>query len=105
MLIHNKGNYTRHAAGVMLIPGANQVDANEFEQFSKHPLMAKLIEKGEIVAEKGLKDLNADDAIELVKDTHSIEYLEAMKIGETRKTVISAIEAQIKTILGENEQN
>ena len=105
MLVHNKGNYTRHASGVALIPGANQVEAAEFEKFAKHPLMKKLVDTGEIVAQKGLKDLNADEAIELVKDTYSIEYLESMKVDETRKTVLSAIEAQIKEISGEGTED
>jgi hypothetical protein len=107
MLVHNKGNYTRHAAGVMLIPGVNTIEDADFEKFSKHPLMKSLIKSGEIVIPEGagdqkaqlLKDLGAEDAIELVKDTYSVEYLESLKEGETRKTVLAAVDEQIKTIV------
>lgn len=104
MLIHNKGNYIRHAAGVKVIPGANTLNDDDFEKFTAHPLMQKLIEAGEIVVPEGslktksLAGLNADDAIELVKDTFSVEYLEEFKKGETRKTVLSAIDEQLKTL-------
>ncbi len=112
MLVHNKGNYTRHAAGVMVIPGVNTIEDAEFENFSKHPLIISLIRSGEIVVPEGisenkaqsLKDLNADDAIELVKDTFSVEYLESLKVDESRKTVLAAIDAQIKAIVeGDNK--
>ena len=104
MLIHNKGNFTRHAAGVKVIPGANTLSEDEFVQFTSHPLMQKLIKSGEIVVPEGslktksLAGLNADDAIELVKDTFSVEYLEKFKEGESRKTVLSAIEEQLKSL-------
>ncbi|WP_346235724.1 hypothetical protein MKY04_09285 [Lysinibacillus telephonicus] len=112
MIVHNKGNYTRHAAGVMVIPGVNTIEDADFEKFSKHPLIKTLINKGEIVVPEGsssekaqtLKDLSAEDAIELVKDTFSVEYLEELKESETRKTVLTAIDAQIKSIVEGDEQ-
>lgn len=98
MLVHNKGDYTRVAVGVTLIPGANNVDATEYKGFAAHPIMKKLIDSGEIVAQNGLKDLNADEAIKLVEDTYSVEYLEGMKAEEKRKTVLEAITKQIEAI-------
>ncbi|WP_205628681.1 hypothetical protein, partial [Acinetobacter baumannii] len=71
MLVHNKGKYVRHAEGVMLVPGANQMEAADWKSFSSHPIMKTLIDKGEIVPQKDLKELGVDEAVELVKDTFS----------------------------------
>lgn len=108
MLVHNKGNYTRIANDVKVIPGANTVTDDEFTAFVKHPMVKTLISHGEIAIPEGqtianavsLKDLNADEAIELVKDTFSIEYLEQFKVDESRKTVLAAIDARIAEIQG-----
>ncbi|WP_419882783.1 hypothetical protein ACN6MY_03680 [Peribacillus sp. B-H-3] len=102
MLVHNKGKYVRHAAGVMLVPGGNQVSPEEFKEFSAHPLMKILVDKGEIVPQKGLKDLSAEDAIDLVKDTFSVSLLEEMKETEKRKKVLESIDAQLVEIQGGN---
>ena len=101
MLIHNKGNFIRHAAGVKVIPGANEINSKDLKKFTCHPLIKPLIESGEIVlpeSPNSLAGLSAEDAIELVKDTFSIEYLEKFKEGESRKTVLSAIDEQLKTL-------
>lgn len=108
MLVHNKGNYTRVANDVRVIPGANTLTGDEFRAFVKHPIIETLIRNGEIDIPEGqnmttvtsLKDLNADDAIKLVKDTFSIEYLGQFKANEDRKTVLTAIDAQIAEIQG-----
>lgn len=108
MLVHNRGNYTRIANDVKIIPGANTLTDDDFKAFTKHPMVKTLIGHGEIVIPEGqtivsavsLKDLSADDAIELVKDTFSIEYLEHFKLDESRKTVLAAIDAQIAEIQG-----
>lgn len=111
MLVHNKGNYTRVANGVKVIPGTNTLTAEEYKAFVNHPIIKGLISDGEIAIPAGqenastggvssLKDLNADDAIKLVKDTYSIEYLEQLKVGEERKTVVAAIDAQIVELQG-----
>lgn len=104
MLIHNKGNFIRHAAGVKVIPGTNTLSDEDFAKFTAHQLMQKLIKSGEIVVPEGslkaksLAGLSAEDAIELVEDTFSLEYLEKFKEGESRKTVLAAIEEQLKSL-------
>ncbi|MEK3727174.1 MULTISPECIES: hypothetical protein [unclassified Lysinibacillus] len=105
MLVHNKGNYTRIANDVKVIPGANTLLEAEYTAFVAHPIIKGLIKSGEIVVPEGqnaasLKDLDADEAIKLVKDTFSIEFLEKFKEDEKRKTVLSAIDAQIAEIQG-----
>lgn len=103
MLVHNKGKYVRHAEDVMLVPGTNQIETDDWKRFSSHPLMKKLIDQGEIVQQKQIKDLNVDDAIELVKDTFSLSLLEEMKAGEKRKTVLDAISTQVNEIQGKED--
>ncbi|MFF5994275.1 hypothetical protein AAGS61_05910 [Lysinibacillus sp. KU-BSD001] len=111
MLVHNQGNYTRIANGVKVIPGTNTLTEAEYKAFVNHPIIEGLINTGEIVIPEGqaiasaegvssLKELNADDAIKLVKDTYSIEYLTELKIGEDRKTVLAAIDAQMVELQG-----
>lgn len=108
MLVHNKGNYTRVANDVKVIPGANTLTETEFKAFVGHPIIMGLIHSGEMIIPEGQatsgvsspKDLDADEAIKLVKDTFSIEFLEKFKEDEKRKTVLSAIDAQIAEIKG-----
>jgi len=105
MLVHNKGNYTRIANDVKVIPGANTLQEAEYMAFVAHPIIKGLIKSGEIVVPEGqktasLKDLDADEAMKLVKDTFSIEFLEKFKEDEKRKTVLAAIDAQIAEIKG-----
>lgn len=103
MIVHNKGKYVRHAEGITLIPGANNVEEKDWKKFSGHPISNKLIESGEIVAKDD--KLTADEAIELAYDTYDLAILEDMKATETRKTVLKAIDEQIKELQeGEPEQ-
>lgn len=116
MLVHNKGKYVRHAAGATLLPGANNIDEADYKRFSSHPIAKKWIEKGEIVTFKkeennkdeentveSTKDLNANEAIDLVEDTFSVSMLEEWKEKEDRKTVLEAIEKQLAELKGEGE--
>lgn len=103
MFIHNKGKYVRNAAGVQLIPGANNVPEKDWKEFSAHPIIKQLVDDGEIVAKDD--KLSADEAIELVQDTFDLSILEEMKASESRKTVLKAIDEQIKELKeGEPEQ-
>ncbi|KAB8139271.1 hypothetical protein F9U64_01205 [Gracilibacillus oryzae] len=108
MLVHNKGKYVRHRKNVAIIPGVNDISERDWDTFKSHPLNKTLVDKGEIVVVKNeedqegaggkITDLNASQAIELVQDTFSIQVLEALKEDEDRKTVIDAIDKQIKVI-------
>lgn len=105
MIVHNKGNFARVANGVTVIPGANTLSAAEFKDFTKHPIIKTLINDGEVVIPEGqegqvesLSSLNAENAIALVKDTHSVEFLEKLREGEDRKTVLSAIDEQLAAL-------
>lgn len=105
MIVHNKGNFARVANGVTVIPGANTLTGAEAKAFTKHPIIKTLIKNGEIVVPEGEADdvktlagLKADEAIALVKDTHSVEFLEQFKEDETRTTVLAAVDEQLATL-------
>ncbi|MFC2948539.1 hypothetical protein [Virgibacillus sediminis] len=107
MIIHNKGNYVRHAAGVMLVPGTNEVTEKNWKKFSSHPIIKSLIKKGEIVSHekaKSTKDFNVDEAVELVEDTTSISLLEEWQETDDRKTVQEAIEVKLSELQGNDEE-
>lgn len=104
MLVQNKGKYVRHAAGVTVVPGANQLEDAAWKKFSGNSLMKKLIDRGEIEAmgkAQSTKDLNADKAIVLVEDTFNVSLLNEWKAAEDRKTVLEAIQSQLDTIQGQ----
>jgi len=115
MLVHNKGKYVRHRGNVRILPGVNDMKEKDWNHFKGHPLNAELVKVGEIALVKGheteeqtdsddlkITDLNAEEAIETVEDTFSLELLEEFKADEqaskNRKTVVDAIEAQIKEL-------
>lgn len=117
MLIHNTGNFIRHIGDVRLLPGANELNAEQTEQFNsdmKNPLNAALKKSGEIKVleasnsgkkgddKGGFADLNATEAITAVNDTVDLNLLEKWLSEENgnkkRATVIKAIENQIEDI-------
>jgi hypothetical protein len=104
MIVQNKGKYVRHAAGVMLVPGANQIDDADWKKFSSHSIVKTMIDNGEIEAmekAKTTKDMGADKAISLVKDTFDPSLLNEWKAVEDRKTVLEAIDEQLAEIQGD----
>lgn len=106
MLVQNKGKHVRHAAGVTVVPGANQLEDAAWKKFSSNPLMKKLIDRGEIEAmgkAQSTKDMNADKAIVLVEDTFNVSLLNEWKAAEDRKTVLEAIQLQLEKIQGQGD--
>ena len=99
MLVQNKGNHSYQANGLTLIPGTNNVNEQDFEQFIAHPLMAHLDQKGEFVYDKDKTKPNAKELITLIDDTFDVEVLEGMRANEDRKTVIDAIDKRIAELL------
>lgn len=112
MIVHNKGEYVRHI-GVRLVPGVNKLLAfqdKKFEEALEHKLNKHLVDTGEIVIVQGAKKekadsisaLNAENAIDLAKDTFSLETLEEFskeeEAGKKRKTVLEAIQEQVEAI-------
>lgn len=123
MLVHNKGDYVRNYKGVRLVPGVNKVTEEQWERFASHPLNQVLIKKGELVPQiaagadpsdeltgtpKTLAEVNAGEAVALIKDTHDLkllaELLQEEEAGKKRSTVIDAISKQAETIEKEIEE-
>lgn len=98
MLVQNKGNHSYQANDLILVPGTNKVEEQEFEQFLAHPLMAHLDEAGEFVYEKDKSKPSAKDAIAMIEDAFDIDMLKALREDEDRKTVRDAIDKRIEEL-------
>lgn len=101
--------------GVKLLPGLNSnVDEAMWKKAKSHPVVKNLIDAGkveEVLTPKAsvgkgsnqqsvvdLTKMQPKAAIELVKDTIEVLTLQAWKKIEKRKTVVSAIDAQLKEL-------
>lgn len=112
MLVQNTGNYVRHI-GVRLIPGVNKLNESDvisFKEALEHPLNQYLVEHGEIIVPSdfggkesdSISGLDANKAVELIKDTFELALLDVFLKEESekkkRKTVMEAIDKQIESI-------
>lgn len=102
MIIKNNSNHIRHIGRITLNIGPNEVKKNEWEKVKEHPFIKLWLEDGTIEIKEGsIKDitkLNATDAIEVVEYTFNSKTLEKWLKEEDRKTVIAAIEKQLKEL-------
>ncbi|EKD5213681.1 hypothetical protein OR284_000304 [Enterococcus faecalis] len=123
MLVHNKGSYIRHIGNVRLIPGVNDLDNSDAEEFIKGmelPLNKALENQGEIEIldqpqkgktknSVGFSELAANKAVESIADTFDLEllekWLEEEQANKNRTTVVKAIENQIDDIKNPNEDS
>ena len=89
----------RKVAGVVFRPGLQRVSAEEWSKVKKHPVGAKLIERGvfEEVKAKGPGRPSADDLVAEIKETYDMERLQEL-VGDKRATVSEAAQAQIDRI-------
>lgn len=112
MLVNNKAEYGRHI-GVYLNPGVNDLSEKNAKKFMKvyeNPTLQHLFNDDiELVKESKDEDvspfvnLNADEAIKLLKETTNVELLEQFKKDEleskNRKTVLEAIDNRIEVLV------
>ncbi|MFJ7662018.1 hypothetical protein ACIQXW_06410 [Lysinibacillus sp. NPDC097162] len=98
MLVQNKGNHAYTANGLTLNPGTNKVVEKEFEHFLTHPLMKYLNDKGEFVYEGEKTKPSAKDAIAMIEDAFDVDMLEGLKVEESRKSVLDAIDKRIEEL-------
>lgn len=110
MIVNNKSEYARHI-GVYLNPGTNTLsekDAVKFTKVYENPRLQHLTDDIEVVKEEegdssAFTSLNAKKAIELVKNTSDPALLEQFRKeeaeGESRKTVLEAIDGRTETLL------
>lgn len=99
-----------HLQKIMLLSGANQVDATVFAEELKNPIVKMLVENGTIgyeekdltgkpiAEEKYLDKMKPKEAQELVEQTIDVALLQKWQAVEKRKPVLAAIEKQIKEL-------
>lgn len=101
-----------HLSNKILVPGANQVDAKEFAEELKNPVVKKMVEDmvisfdekdldGKSQDEKHLSKLQPKQAVDLIENTVEIELLEKWQNEDDRKQVQKAIEKQIEALKSE----
>jgi len=108
MIVHNKGKYIRHFGTVRLIPGTNRLNTEDTKAFKislSNKLNKSLVDSREIYfEERKFTNLNAPDALELIRDTYDLSVLnqflkdEEAKGTKKRSTIIETINAQIDAI-------
>ena len=98
----------RRVAGVDLHPGLQEVTDKEWQRMSRHPIGAKLIERGIIVerktkakaVEKAAEPSNrASDLVEEIRETYDVHRLRELS-EDSRKTVSEAATEQLAKIEG-----
>ena len=102
----------RRVAGVDLHPGLQEVTDKEWQRMSRHPIGAKLIERGIIVErkpkpkakskaeEKAAEPSNrAADLVEEIRETYDVHRLRELS-EDSRKTVSEAATEQLAKIEG-----
>jgi len=89
----------RKVAGVQFRPGLQRVDGEAWAAVKKHPIGAKLIERGilEEVKAKGPGRPSADDIVADIRETYDVEALKG-HLGDKRKSVSGAAQEQLDKI-------
>lgn len=132
MIVNQTKPNLLHVNGKKLMPGPNKVDLKWWSEARKHPSIQKRLDAGTIIEEQDfdemmaeteqgenteaestldvslLKDMKANQAISVVKETTSIELLTAWLGVEERASVVKVIEKQIaelKTPLEDLDRN
>lgn len=132
MIVNQTKPNLLHVNGKKLMPGPNKVDLKWWSETRKHPSIQKRLDAGTIIEEQDfdemmeatsqgenpeaestldvslLKDMKANQAINVVKETTSLELLQAWLGVEERASVVKAIEKQItelKTPLEDLDRN
>lgn len=89
----------RKVAGVDFRPGLQRVPAEGWAKVKKHPIGAKLIERGvlEEVKAKGRGRPSADDLVAEIKETYDVATLKGY-LSDSRQSVADAAQAQLDAI-------
>lgn len=93
------------APTLKLLPGINQVDEKMWAKAEKHPLVKHHLSEENLVVhdekiegKAGLSETPVKDAKRIIVGTFDKELLQNWKSGEKRKSVVDAIDAQIKKV-------
>lgn len=89
----------RRIAGADLRPGLQRLSGDQWAAVKKHPIGARLVERGVIeeVKAKGPGRPSADDLVAEIRETYDMERLKELA-GDKRTAVSEAAQAQIDRI-------
>ena len=89
----------RRIAGADLRPGLQRLSGDQWAAVKKHPIGARLVERGVIEEVKSAKPgrPSADDVVAEIAETYDMEALKA-HAEDSRKSVAEAAKAQIEQI-------
>ncbi|ABR46649.1 hypothetical protein Amet_4360 [Alkaliphilus metalliredigens QYMF] len=104
----NNSKFIKHVGEVTLNIGANEVEKKDWDKESKHPIVKDWLKDKVVEVKEGLiEDISeitpAGKAIEIVQTTFSQEKLQKWSEQEERKTVLEAIQKQLKEAIKSGE--
>ena len=96
----------RRVAGVQFRPGLQRVPADGWAKVKKHPIGAKLIERGvlEEVKAKGRGRPSADDLAAEIRETYDVATLKGY-LDDGRQAVVAAAQEQLDRINAQGAGN
>ena len=99
-------NRLRRVAGVQFRPGLQRVAGDSWAAVKKHPIGAKLIERGVLVEvkAKGPGRPSTDDLVAEIRETYDVETLKG-HLGDKRKSVSGAAQEQLDRINAQGAGN
>ena len=100
--------FDRNGAAVLFIPGINEVGAGVWKRLQENPHFMRDVRKGDYSVESETEPRgnttaltvfeNVRDAFVIIKETYDKALLNRWKLGEERKTIVDAIDAQLTRI-------
>ena len=90
--------------GIRLLPGINTVSDEQWSVAKANPVVARKIERGDIVEVEAKKSTGAQDVVAEVKETFDMATLREYA-KDSRKTVAEAAEKQIAKIDAKAKQD
>ena len=96
--------------GIWILPGTNiDVPDEDYEYISRHPVGSEMLARGALkvilpsieegkVATETTRDYSEPDALELIRNSSDLDWLERSERKEDRPTVYKVLVEQIKSI-------
>jgi hypothetical protein len=88
-------------APITLLPGVNEIEKKEWENFGKHPLVSAHVGEGNLIIHEGtttLKDMKLNEAKRVIEGTFDLHLLEKWSGQDKRAAVLTAIQKQMKKV-------
>ena len=109
MIVYRKKANVTKIAGIFIYPAYNKLDEKQTKALKESDEFARQVELGYINIEDdgeavSIDSMKVSDAKRIVEKTYSLKELDNMKKETSKKTVLSAINKQIKAIKEEREK-